>query len=746
VTPNNLGAFAPGEVLYRVFTRAADAEQVRAVHEGVLPEGVTLDVVEVREIDELPPYDAVIASHRQAIQAAVEEGAALVVLTPDAIWTDGSFSSARRHALAGKRALVMCSVRVSSPEFLPLYRAMLDAGTPNPRDVVGLALRNLHPISEALFWKRRGFSNHPSHLYWRVGEGELLARCFHMHPLMINPARVEAALAGSIDEDFVSQACLGMEDVHVITDSDEGAAFDLADPGQPTGTEDAPRRGANPFRVALWAQLHADPFHREYVRRHVRLHAGPVDPARWAAAERASDQVVGKIERLVDSPLLYRLQRFDLVLGDALGLSRWHLRNLPHLVKNLGEMGMFHAVVETKRLLRVLPEGFDEEIARARELERLNRLAEEGGRPRAFHAVTAVWGRAAIDRYRDFVLPTLLTAGNLLALDPERSVYRVFTQASDARELRELHAKVLTHMPVDVVVVNAIEGREDQADLLACHRMAVRRAALNGAALVLLPCDAVWSEGSLKTALERVEGGARAVLCAPLVVEAEPFCQALGERSPRAALSGRELVALGLRHLHRTSLVRFWDQGRSTHPSQLCWRVGESGVLVHSFHLHPLLVFPRRSVEFRVSVASDFLAATIPRDRSVHVVLDSDEAALFELKGREWRAGEERGLGRFDALSVARWALRHTHRRQRGLLRFAVRIHAEELSPQWEEVEARADRVVKAILRSIPLARPTRVTPLVRRGLARVLGAWNSEVHAAKDRFGSGSSADRGTS
>jgi len=147
--------------------------------------------------------------HNHAIFTANQVAAALIVMSPDTLWADGTFATVRQHAEAGKRAIMMHAPRSMRDDVLGKL-PLRHAGEPmqlSNRLLVQLALDNLHPYSKSLFWNSDDYNRWPSQLYWRIGKRTMLARCFHLHPLMIYPRRKDRFLSRTIDSDSAREGC-----------------------------------------------------------------------------------------------------------------------------------------------------------------------------------------------------------------------------------------------------------------------------------------------------------------------------------------------------------------------------------------------------------------------------------------------------------------------------------------------------------------------------------------------------------
>jgi hypothetical protein len=249
-------------------------------------------VQEAGVVDRGRCHETMAELHARAVVQAEAEDTAMIFLSPDTLFSNGSFASLARWVESDPdlQAVMIASPRLSKGTFLAEHgRAAAAAGPLGARALVGLALRHLHPISRSLCWSASAFNAWPSHLYWPVGDDALLARCFHLHPLWLRPARRGARLQGTVDDGFVAATC-EPERVRVVVDSDEIACFEASDDHKEWHSSG----GARTASVASWAARHADALHRSHVRRRIWFHAGDRTAA-WERAEVESDAVVAAV-------------------------------------------------------------------------------------------------------------------------------------------------------------------------------------------------------------------------------------------------------------------------------------------------------------------------------------------------------------------------------------------------------------------------------------------------------------------
>ena len=282
LSPGNLLAFARRGVraVYWIYTRSEDAERIRQSPAFArLAEAMSAEIELIDELDCAgdSKYRTLARCHCRAIAAAEADGAGMMFPPPDEIWSEGAFDRLLALAAAGKRVALVPGVRVTKETFMPavLERGLPGTGAGAPlgaRELARLVLAHLHPYCAAQFWDSPCFNSWPSHVYWRVADRGFVARCFHMHPLMVIPRHSGAGPSVSLDADFVETACPDRDDYYVATDSDEILGCEISRRDQ---FGDYPPRRASARRVARWAAGAANAQHRSFFFHDViRFHCG----------------------------------------------------------------------------------------------------------------------------------------------------------------------------------------------------------------------------------------------------------------------------------------------------------------------------------------------------------------------------------------------------------------------------------------------------------------------------------------
>ena len=305
----------------------------------------------------------------------------------------------------------------------------------------------------------------------------------------------------------------------------------------------------------------------------------------------------------------------------------------------------------------------------------------------AFHAITHVWGREYLDLFLRLCVPNQLAPGNVPAL-PAGSRYRILTASEHVEELEthEMIQALRAVIPVDVVVVEAIDRQKGQPlgqDLMiACHQRALDDAEQANAAIIMLSADFIFSHRALAAVVQRHREGYRAVLNTGLRLAKEPFLESLDDSRPDLrALSSRELVRMGLPHLHPEIRSMFIDAPRfMAAPFAVYWPVGNEGLVARCFQLHPLMVDPMVRKTLKGTNDGHFVSRVCPDHAKVHIVTDSDELQMFELTTLARKAGTSDGgvsLLRCAMMADERDALQLSYWTQRNIC-----LHTGELDRQ----------------------------------------------------------------
>jgi hypothetical protein len=365
LAPGNLPSLPAQQCLYQIFTRTNDLPRLQGAKSFQrLQSLVTVVVTVIDEMDLSQPYNAMTACYEQGIRAGRGVDTAFVFLTPDSIWSDGTFATMDRLQRAGKRAVVVTGLRMREELAVDALRCRYfrrddqSLAVP-PRDLVAHCLDNLHPLSVAHLCEEDG--NHSlGHYYYRVGATGLLARCVHIHPLMVRPVVADQPMETTLDHEYVRRSCPDFNDVHVVTDSDELFCVEFSKSTLHANMISTEAIGDAQVEDFLHQWTNA--FHREYFRRTLRFHGDEIDEAAWASAQRQSDALVERtLGRLLASQKWDGLEEMRVIRNSRIpSRSPSFLRRNVHRAKRL-----------TRRLLGMTYRGLAALLPITRTVKRL---------------------------------------------------------------------------------------------------------------------------------------------------------------------------------------------------------------------------------------------------------------------------------------------------------------------------------------------------------------------------------------
>jgi len=184
-----------------------------------------------REIERgVRKYDRYSKYLREAVIYANSKGAAILNLCPDAIFSDSTFKTLVNLIRHGKRLVCMPGVRIKKEKAIQLLSDRKgSAKVICDSELIGAALKILHPTTKSLLWGSHAFSvEWPSHIIHRLDSG-LLIYPFHTHPLYLNSKNKEIVPASTLDDDYIDSAFHEPEETACLVDSNDGFCFELSE-------------------------------------------------------------------------------------------------------------------------------------------------------------------------------------------------------------------------------------------------------------------------------------------------------------------------------------------------------------------------------------------------------------------------------------------------------------------------------------------------------------------------------------
>ncbi len=328
--------------------------------------------------------------------------------------------------------------------------------------------------------------------------------------------------------------------------------------------------------------------------------------------------------------------------------------------------------------------------------------------PRAIQVLLPVWGYEFVQSFLRLSLPTLLAPGNLPALAGTLPTEFVFlTGRRDEAVIRE-SAGYRALSAVCGVRFNAIddliaEGNHSTTVTLAYTR-AVRRtgAAMLDTCFFFLVSDYIVADGSLRSALQPILGGASGVQAGNFQIvaeDAQPWLdRALGRAGDALALPPRELMRQALTCIHPATVANTVNLpvSHNSHSNRLFWWVDDETLIGRFYLLHMLCIRPEL-VDFVIGASCDysFIPEMCPSG-NVAVMTDSDAYLVVETQARRHESYFLR-LGPCDPRELAAALSEWTTAKHRDNARHTLIFHADGLPASLGSVVAEADAYVAGI-------------------------------------------------
>jgi hypothetical protein len=349
-----------------------------------------------------------------------------------------------------------------------------------------------------------------------------------------------------------------------------------------------------------------------------------------------------------------------------------------------------------------------------------------------FVITVPVWGQPFTDDFVRYGCAALMAENNLPALAREHSAHLVIcTSRETAAKLDAdpLLARLRRHATIDFVLydeqhvgygelMQACYGHEPvpwsehslafyyarncKFALMSCaHYVALAAGRVTDAMVSCQVADSLLSDGSLPRIAALLARGVDAVMLNGLQLPAEVMRPLLESRFRRddgsLQLSSDDCDKLVVEHLPAYNFAR--PDGRAQIPLRVCWRVGDSGILAHGNHYHPIGLRPAAFAHpLRLTidpVDSRFVDRSSLEAERLHMVGDSSIVALSLEEGplAEQLAAGDAALSADD---LAFWLWGYWGRLRATFFRTPLRLGAP--GEHWQPVEAAARAVIDDIV------------------------------------------------
>jgi hypothetical protein len=344
--------------------------------------------------------------------------------------------------------------------------------------------------------------------------------------------------------------------------------------------------------------------------------------------------------------------------------------------------------------------------------DNLERAASNKRAVKQITLLMPVWGYQFIGRFLEFCLPTLLAPNNIPAVARELPCrFVLLSSVADEPIIRSHPAwqKLERHCACEIRSIDDLitQGNHTATITLAFER-ALRQSgdAMRDTCFIFLMSDYLVADGSLKTALRRIETGAGAVLAGNFQIIAEDAAPLLRQRldleSHEIVLPPRDLVRWSLAHLHPATVANIVNFGltHNAHSNRLFWRVDENCLIGRFYLMHPIAIHPETS-DFVVGSSWDYsFVPELCPSGNIAALTDSDDYLVVELQRRDYEWENLRPgpvVAAELAKSLAEWTTDY-HRRN---VAQTVVFHAADRPADLAQFIARTDAFVENVRQSL---------------------------------------------
>jgi Flp pilus assembly protein TadD len=315
-----------------------------------------------------------------------------------------------------------------------------------------------------------------------------------------------------------------------------------------------------------------------------------------------------------------------------------------------------------------------------------------------------VWGTKYVDFFLEFSLASLLSEKNLgVIANRDDLIFLIHTTENDRARIQAspLYAKLSLKADVRFVIITVDAKIASHRLLSDCHLDATRIGADHGAAVVYSMPDVIYADGCIAGIDRILARGFDVIFTTGVRLRMETATVDIeAHRAPDRSISiaPSDLMRVMLANLHPIMWSHFWKEfpERGLLPSNLIWRVGDRGLLLHAFHLHPFVARPPKgAVDFAGTIDDDFIGKVLPDHRKHYVVQDSDEFLLVEVSASSHEVNSDIPKQSVSELLV--WTrssqIDRIHRR---LITLPIRLHQGPMDKEdWRLAEAEARHMLR---------------------------------------------------
>lgn len=324
-----------------------------------------------------------------------------------------------------------------------------------------------------------------------------------------------------------------------------------------------------------------------------------------------------------------------------------------------------------------------------------------------FNFLLPIWGHRHIATFMGVVVPSLLAEGNLPAMASHDVTFTFLTRMEDEDIIRAwpTFQTLAKYSKTKFEYIDEIIASVSLAHLLhRCYQLglACEKRDHNEVHFINLNSDVLFADGNGKYLISIADRGIRCLMEAVFRADIRTLLPELVARIDEngvLSVPPRQLVEIGLRHLHLATETSIWNESKRMNrlANRLYWRVGDEGLLARNYLMHPLMIRPVRRIDsYEGFIDYAYVPLACPDREYWHIITDTDDYFRLEFAHQSHEVHEISDGGftpkRF-APSLESWTTEE-HRYFAGT---SVRYHVGEMSDAWEAVDDQAQGVINAL-------------------------------------------------
>jgi len=226
LAPGNLPYLAKSRTIYvDLWTKKKDIEKISNIRSFLRLKMLSkIKYYDIASVDD-SKYGIMNNCHRISIADSNQKNHIICIASPDSVASANVLGFSADKIDQGYRAVCVAGPSATLENADQAFKKYknLPFLEIQPRDLMKIWFNNMNALSKShIISQDSKILLSPSYFYFSQGSGEILARQFHLHPLMVLPQDKTIMPVGTFDLNWIEQCCRSYSSVYIIKDSDLG--------------------------------------------------------------------------------------------------------------------------------------------------------------------------------------------------------------------------------------------------------------------------------------------------------------------------------------------------------------------------------------------------------------------------------------------------------------------------------------------------------------------------------------------